>query len=283
MGNSGIVYVAFGEDYFRAAIDGAQIGSTHTDLPIHIITDSKSSVDFGSKNITVQSVEFPTNRIDAENHTCSCGRQATNQSSLFGNKWLCEWHWKGVACRMVRTNMLDYTPFENTLALDADSLIQNRGVELFIDLLQDADFAGVNTYVIDIGKTMPRIYRSAMLHLGARCPLTMWSGACWAIRNSKQSREFINKWHECWTYLCSIGNIRDMPALASAVQTTDFNLVEFPRNFFGHYDYSPEYTVQHSYYGSKPHYWERFNIPRPEPNAPQMTAGDWDSVTENDP
>ena len=100
--NKGILYVAFGSDYLLLTLAVIKYSRQYTSLPICVLTNIKERGEEWNKIENVSFVNFDLEQVDN---------------------------------RVVKTQMIDHTPFDKTLYLDCDSVIQNYGIENVFDLL----------------------------------------------------------------------------------------------------------------------------------------------------
>lgn len=217
---NGLLYLAFGEKFDVMAAQTIAYSQQFTHLPITVLTNIKTRCPDWEKTKDVNFVYI--------------------ESEAFKN-------------RQYKTTMIDFTPYENTLYMDVDSVIQKSGIENVFDKLDGYDLM-LNLY----GKWVDRIplsyYRQAMKMIGIIAPLTVFYGAFIGFTKSEGARKFFKRWNENWK---KSGIAREMPALACTVkQMSELKLVTTGNNdkFFT-WPIRDGYYVQHEYGAG---FWRKF-------------------------
>jgi SAM-dependent methyltransferase len=118
--------------------------------------------------------------------------------------------------RAVRTRLINYTPYDETLYIDCDSVITKPGIENIFDLFGDNDaifqqFGAVWTKE----KRYYQIYRDAVKLFECSLPFTIYAGGFFAFKKTAACERFFDFWHAFWKRH-NVG--RDMPALCCAIQ-----------------------------------------------------------------
>jgi len=229
----GIVYIAFGRDYDNFAAHTIAYSRQFTDLPICIFTnldETQRSVKWdGIKGVVFKHVE---------------------KSVLFN--------------RDLKTRMFEYSPFDLTLCLDCDSVIQREGVENLFDMTHDFDMSlCVNLYWKENNKVL-KIYKEAMKRAGSKLPITIYSGAFQLFRKTQQTSDFYSLWNQYWK---NNGSGRDMPALNCAVQNSGvrvFGIKTIDKVFAAEHK-QENVIIQHRYTGD---FCKRFGLPEYRPWKP---------------
>lgn len=158
--------------------------------------------------------------------------------------------------RMFKTNLVKHTPFDKTLYLDCDSIIQKPGIEQVFDFLEDYDMVLRRYYRWEKGDKILRIYKRAMREFGVSLPLDIWNGAFIAFQQNGTVAEFFHRWNKYWRVF---GRGREMPPLACAVKKTKELRVKIaPKHFFEPDGLSNDVIVQH-YTGKK--FLKKFGLP----------------------
>jgi len=187
----GIVYIAFGNVYDKLAAHTIAYSRQFTDMPICVFTNLKNR---HKKWDEIKNVQF---------------------------KYL---PWEQKQNREVKTNMIQYTPFDLTLHLDCDSVIQNRGIEEAFERLENKDLLLCINMNWPKGHRVLNIYRKMMKQTNVQLPITIYYGGFQLFRKNERVYNFYLLWNKYW----SIEKGRDMPALNCAIQNSDVTIQEFP-------------------------------------------------------
>ncbi len=180
---NGLLTVAFGAEFERMAAHTCAYSRKFTDLEITVLTNIPEK-DRHEKWKEVSNVNFVyINDVHTKN-------------------------------RHYKTSMIDYSPYDKTIYIDADAIVQQKGVEKVFDRLEGKDIM-LNIY----GKWIDRIplsyYRRAMALLGVTAPLTVYYGAFIAFTKSDGAKKFFKAWNANWK---KARMSREMPALACTVK-----------------------------------------------------------------
>ena len=194
--DAGIVVVVYGYDFEAMYIRSLKIARQYTDMPVHIITNIKNRSKHWN---TISNVSFSV--LD---HTKT------------QNRW-------------AKTGLFDFTPFEYTLFLDADTVIKKEGVESFVSLLKDKPFALWVAAYFPTHEPIINIYKRAMDRFGLKKPIYIFHDGCFAFRKNDESKAFLGEWCRMWR---ECGEGRDMPAFACAVKSLGITYNTFPKGFF---------------------------------------------------
>jgi hypothetical protein len=192
--------------------------------------------------------------------------------------------------RDIKTRLIEYTPFEQTLFIDADSVIQAKGVEAIFDYLEDHDIVFNELHRWQPGDLIYKIYKDAFESYRINEPVSVYNGAIFAFRKSPAAKLFFNAWNEAWKRL---GSEREMPALAIAVyvfqkyvdavvnpvtfkRSSTLQVAHLPTGFFEPKIYNPAAIVQH-WYG--PQFARRFKtVQKQKPKFACDNALNWKIV-----
>jgi len=222
-GNAGIVVVVYGYDFEAMYIRSLKIARQHTDMPVHIITNIKNRSRHWN---TIPNVSFSV--LD---HTKT------------QNRW-------------AKTGLFDFTPFEYTLFLDADTVIKNKGVESFVSLLQDKTFALWVAAHFPPHEPIINIYKRAMDRFGIKKPIYIFHDGCFAFIKNEESKAFLAEWCRMWR---ECGEGRDMPAFACAVKSTGIEYSTFPKGFFSGDGVFADTVIEHCSCATA--FCEKFGLP----------------------
>jgi len=219
--NNGLLMVAFGNKFDKMTAYSIIHSRKYTDLPITVLTNIKNR--------------------------CGLWKKIKNVNHVFIND-------ATVNNRKYKTSMIDYSPYDKTIYIDADSVIQRKGIEKAFDKLNDNDIM-LNVY----GRWLLRIplsyYRVAMGILNVKPPVYIYYGAFIGFSKTDNARLFFKNWKENWR---KTGIRREMPALASTVKKMHgkIKLIKTNNtdNIFS-WKINPRAIIQHEYGAA---YWKRF-------------------------
>jgi len=187
----GILYLAFGEEFEKLAVATATYSRQFTDLPICILTNRKavSSKWSSVSNTFLKNILLPT-----------------------------------IKNRTVKVSLLRYTPFDETLFMDADAVIQKSGIETVFQYLDDYDLAcqhyGVIKSIEDKNwerAFVEKTYLKLAKMLGEDFPIHLYSEAAVLFRKTDGAKILFDRWEAYWKRM---GSGRDMPAFSFAVKHT---------------------------------------------------------------
>ena len=222
----GLLYVVFGEQYDKLAAHAIAHSRQFTDLPICVLTNIKDRCEKWDEVNGVQFYHFPFPQKDN---------------------------------RLVKTRMIAFTPFDETLYLDCDSVIQSPGIEQAFDMLDGHDMV-LNLYTDwEVGDKVLRLYRKAMRLSETTLPLRLYNGAFICFRSNEAVSDFFIKWANYWVLT---GKGREMPALACAVKNSGIKVNVLPRDYFEPSARNERCVVQHNYNSCEgKHFHQEFGLP----------------------
>ena len=220
--NNGVLFLVFGVDFYDIAIETIAHSRRFTHLPFHVLTNVVGH-DFDSiPNTTSKFIDIPTK----EN-------------------------------RHIKTRMIDYSPFEYTLYLDCDAVIQNKGIESVFDRLNKNSISLVVYGTWLNNKNALSYYKITMEKLNVKFPLELFYGAFVLFKKTDAAKLFFNNWHSNWI---NSGVRREMPALACTIKKNDgnfkLNKICIKDNIFS-WKPNIEAIVQHEY-GNGVKFWNKF-------------------------
>ncbi len=225
--NRGLLYISFGRECDRLAANTITYSRQFTDLPVCVVTNIKHRVD---KWKAVSDVTFINVKDSVENN------------------------------RDYKTRMNEFTPFDETLYLDCDSVIQNFGIEEAFSQLADGDLVLNSLLHWETGQKIIRLYKTAMSNAGTKLPLTVYNGALIGFKKNDRVDKFFTIWNNFWV---KNGKGREMPALACAIKSSQAKVNNLKKGFFSPDYYNHSCVVQHNYNkveGCKD-FFSRFNVP----------------------
>lgn len=241
----GLLYVVFGHGYDELAAHSIAYSRQFTDLPIHVLS-----------NIVSESRHPKWDEIEGVTFTNFVLSQKMN--------------------RMIKTQMFNYSPFDCTLYLDCDSVIQKEGIEKIFDLTADGDIVLNELFRWNDGDKIVRLYKKALLKFRMVLPLSVYNGAmiCW--RNTLKVKSFFSTWNLFWRLT---GGGREMPALAGALKRSDIPIKRTwsrVNNLFAP-DYRDDRCIIQHDYGQD--FLERFGLPKTNSFKPfDNDVTDWNWV-----
>lgn len=158
--------------------------------------------------------------------------------------------------RGVKTSMINYTPFDRTLYMDCDCVIQNKLNPDIFNLLSDYYIIGNKFLEWESGDKVLKIYRKAMKMFYCTLPIRIYNGGCLLFDKSRECGQFFVRWNRYWN---EFGCGREMPPLACAIQKRfSLNAVgSFREGFFEPDVMNPNAVIQHYCNGFN----EKFNVP----------------------
>jgi hypothetical protein len=221
---AGIITVAYGQEYDKCAAHTLYHSRQFTDLPFAVITNIRAA-DRNPKWKQIKNVQFfYFQRLQSQN------RRAKLQMDLI-------------------------SPFEKTLYIDADSVIQKHGVESFVKLLDIAPMAFNWRITFYPGEKIWNIYARCMKLSGVSKPISVYNGGIVAFTKTPDTRGFFSEWLRIWELF---GRGREMPPLNCAIKKTQIHCAHFPLLYFADNARHDDCIIQHNY---NKDFNKRFNIP----------------------
>jgi phenylacetate-CoA ligase len=180
----GIVYVAFGKEYDKVAAHTACYSRQFTDLPFYVLTNLKERSEKWNQ---VRNVEFRyIDEPDSSN-------------------------------RAVRTSVVNFSPFEQTLVMDCDAVVRRPGIERIFDYLERSDlvFVELMKFPKVLDSFFEKFYKP-FIDAFSISPESLVCGAVFAFKKTDFSESFFRRWNALWTWA---GKTRDMPPLMGVLET----------------------------------------------------------------
>lgn len=159
--------------------------------------------------------------------------------------------------RGAKTRPNIWTPFDRTLMLDADTIIQKSQIEDVFKLLDENDmvmYRGSGLYW-EHGNKILRLYKKTMKYARVELPISIFDGGLVAWKKNETTTNVLEKWHTIWK---GMGSNRDMPALNCAIKIVNPKVAVLPKGFLA--DYKDENAVIQHYYGSE--FLKKYGIPK---------------------
>jgi hypothetical protein len=219
----GLLMVTFGEVFDKLAAESFRHSRKFTELPLHVLTnvEKRSSAWDGIPNVTFKYFNMAQN----EN-------------------------------RKIKLTMNKYSPFDETLYLDCDSVIQRGGVENFVTFFLDKNVVLSYNKTFKENKPLFKLYAITMRKFEVPLPLPVYYGAIIAFRKTDDTNRFFECWYKLWT---KIGTEREMPSLCCVVKKYNLPIALFPHHWFSGTKKVGDAVVQHDYGDS---FCKKFNISR---------------------
>jgi hypothetical protein len=211
---NGLIFIAFGPEYDKMAAHCLSYSRNYTDISITVITNLTENQRHEKWN-SVKNIEF--RYIDKS--------QDSN--------------------RKIKTSINVISPYEKTLYLDCDVIIQKEGIEQVFDLIND-DSILLNLYGRwDANKKLAGVYRRTFVNNFVSLPANIYYGALVGFSKSNSINTFFETWHKCWV---EGGSGRDMPALACAVKKTKIKVNEISnKDKIFSWLIRKDFIIQHEY------------------------------------
>jgi len=197
----GILYLAFGEEFDKLTAASARYSRKFTDLPICVLTNLKETnqVWKSVQNVCFKFVDLPSEKN-----------------------------------RRVKVSLLDYSPYDETIFMDSDAVVQKVGIESLFDLLEDFDLvcqyygrvyydSSLNNWAVETqgrkshltSNFCKKTYDKLAKILGEKYPIELFGEAAVIFKKSSFSEKFFALWRKYWQIM---GEGRDMPAFCFAVK-----------------------------------------------------------------
>lgn len=185
----GILYLAFGPEFDKLTAASARYSRKFTDLPMCVLSniDERSHMWKEVDGVSFQFVSLPTNQN-----------------------------------RQVKVSLIQHTPFDETLFMDSDAVIQRPGVGLMFQHLHKHDLLCQRFGTIEHPRDpayeadfIAKTYDKLASILGEQYPIELFGEAALLFRKTDAAREFFDLWERYWVQM---GSGRDMPAFCFAVK-----------------------------------------------------------------
>lgn len=184
--NCGVLYLALGSEFDKLTAATARHSRANTSLPFYVLTNLD---EISAEWKEVSNVRFKYIPIPSEKN------------------------------RTLKVSLIDYTPFDRTLFMDSDAVIQRPGIENMFKLLDDKDI--VCQYYGYISEDAEKIdflnktYAFLAGLLNENYPIHLFSEAGFLFNRNKSGKEFFERWRKYWRMM---GCGRDMPGFSFAVK-----------------------------------------------------------------
>ncbi len=226
--NLGLIFVVFGNECDRMAAHCVAYSRQYTKLPITIL----SNLNEYERNVKwkeIDNIDFIHIDLPLEQN------------------------------RQVKTTLPKYTPYEKTLYLDADSIIQHKDFdEKIIEMFNEETDLILNLFCTYpyLDNRFQNIYLRAVEQFNCTMPLEVYNGAFIGFKKGITSEIFFELWNHLWI---QFGSQREMPPLACAINKLQSNyystieeplltITKLPEDFFAPDSRNDASFVQHNYH-----------------------------------
>jgi len=224
----GILYLALGEEFDKLTAATAAYSRKYTDFPICVITNLKTPCPTWSKvsDVSFTFIDMPTEQN-----------------------------------RKVKVSLVDYTPFDYTLFLDSDAVIQQLGIETWFRFLDHCEigcqfFATLHQNDRNFEQSfVKQTYDKLARVLGESYPINLMGEAAFLFRRTDRARKFFKLWTSYWV---KMGCGRDMPAFTFAVKHLAEMVMIFGSHSFCTNSENESFFIQHKGFGA---FEKKFGLP----------------------
>ena len=154
----GLLYVCFGKEFDESLAMLTRVTRQSTDLPITILTNRKAPSVIWKEHHNVNFMYFDMKKTDN---------------------------------RQIKTQAAHYSPYENTLLLDADTVIQKKGLNNIFSLLKNIDIVVSPEFKIESNIPTFNIYKRTIEMTKTELPVTVASGGFICFKKSKKVNVFL--------------------------------------------------------------------------------------------
>lgn len=219
----GIVAVVYGNNFDAMAAHTLSYSKKYTELPITVITNIPQEERSGYWRDEINFIYRP---------------EPTERN------------------RFVKTQLYKYTPYDETIYMDVDSVIQRAGIKRAFSGLQYNDILLCPYGIFAENRTLLSQYRVTYQMLKEKLPVRIFYGAFFVFKKCENTEKFFNLWHENWI---NSGVKREMPALSVTVKRNrELNIGEInPSEDIFSWRINSNSVVQHEY-GNRKTFWSQF-------------------------
>ncbi len=210
MKTKGIIYVCFGREFDESLAGLMRVNRRSTGLPVTVMTNQKEPSPIWKKLRDIRFIYFDLPQKDN---------------------------------RQVKTSAINYSPYDQTLLLDADTVIQRKGArDIFLDL-DHADIIVSPEFTIQSGELTYNIYKRTIEKTKTKLPLTVASGGFLVFNKNERVNHFFELWHSYWQRM---GSGREMPSLACALKNSSAHVV-YKSGIYSQRKRDPNCIIQHNW------------------------------------
>ncbi len=167
---TGLIFVVFGEQFDYLAAHAMAYTRQFTKLPIHVISNLPANHRH-PKWKEVADIDFTYIDLPTEEN------------------------------REIKTTIVNYTPFENTLYLDADSIIQHESFDADIEKYFSGDFDIIVNWFCSFptpDNRFQNIYLRAYKQFECEGVMNVYNGAIIGFKKTDKASELFNRWNGYW-------------------------------------------------------------------------------------
>ena len=181
--NRGVLYIAYGKEYDNVAAHSAKRIREFSDIPIHVVTNVSSKTNIWDKFINCSFTYI--NDKDESNRVVKC------QPDVF-------------------------SPFDETLYVDCDTVVNTKK---FLDIFDHIKCADIAMPVYTMENSFDRfrrlkLYKQAFQDFKIKeMPRVVYMPGVLVFKKNERTRKLFDTWYEYW----SLRKLRDMPPLVCAV------------------------------------------------------------------
>jgi hypothetical protein len=187
---NGIVFIAYGKEYDKLAAHCLSYSRQFTNISFCVITNV---LERDKKWGDVSNVQFIYQELPQNEN------------------------------RKIKTMLDMFTPYNKTLYLDCDSIIQKKGIEKIFDFISDDNIV-LNIYGRwDSKDNGGKLYKKVLTDTKISLPINIYYGALVGFSKGTKVKEFFVLWNQYWK---NSGAGREMPAMACAVQNSGIHVKE---------------------------------------------------------
>lgn len=162
--------------------------------------------------------------------------------------------------RFIKLQLYKYTPYEETIYMDIDAVIQNKGIENIFSALEDSAvlLCPYGTFITQ--RNLLSAYEKAYRMLREKLPVRIYYGAVIVFKKCQDTINFFDAWLNNWR---KSKVKREMPALSVTVKRNPglkISEISVSKEFFS-WRVNKNCIIQHEY-GNGADFWQNFSISR---------------------
>ena len=214
MKNCGIIYLAFGKEFDKLTAATARYSRRYTKLPMCVLTNLEVRNPVWSEVSDAKFIHL--GMLSEEN-------------------------------RKIKVSLIKYTPFDKSLFIDSDAVIQKSGIECLFDYLKDFDIACQYHKILQENDRKKGFIQNHYVKLAdllnEKFPIDLFGEAALLFKKSDTGFRFFDLWYKYWEMA---GCGRDMPAFSFATKHLNNYVKVFKKGVkFCTNKLNEEYFIQH--------------------------------------